>query len=113
MTISLTDNTSVSIIAEQEGKIFDIPVNIDTTSESPNFQFILPLRQYKTTVQEFIIDDDLQPYQFTDINVPIEGKVSSLEVYVRDPDASTDSDGRLYTLFNSLYFSESHILKNG
>ena len=103
MTISLTNNTSVSITAEQDGKIFDIPVSIDSTSDDMNFQFIIPLRQYRTTVQEFVIDDDLQPYQFTDINVPIEGKVSSLEVYVRDPDASADSNGRLYTLFNSLY----------
>ncbi len=107
VTVALTNNTSVSITAEQEGKIFDIPVNIDTTSEPPNFQFVLPVRQYKTTVQEFVIDEDLQPFQFTDIDVPIDGKVASLEVYVRDPNAATDSDGRLYTLFNSLYLMSS------
>jgi hypothetical protein len=103
ITVSLTNNASVSISAEQDGKIYDVPVNVDTTSADHSFQFIIPLRQYKTTVQEFVIDEDLQLFQFTDINVPIDGKVSSLDVYIRDPNASTDSDGRLHTLFNSLY----------
>lgn len=105
--ISLTNNTSISIKAEEDGKIVSVPFNMDTTSADLNFQFIIPLRQYKTTVQEFTIDDDLQPYQFTDIDVPVDGKVSSLEVYVRDPDASSESTGRLYTRFNSLYLMNS------
>jgi hypothetical protein len=103
ITVSLTNNTSVSISAEQDGKIFDVPVAIDTVSEQSSFEFVLPVRQYKTTIEETGIDEDLQPYQFTDIDIPIDGKVSSLKVYVRDPNASTDSSGNLYTLFSSLY----------
>jgi len=107
LTIKLTNNTSVNITAEKDGKIFEIPYNIDTTSEDSNFQFILPLRQFKSSIQEFQLDDDLQPYQFTDINVPIEGKVSDVTVYVRDPNDSTESTGRLYEKFNSLYLMSS------
>ena len=108
-TIKIVDNTSVMISADQDGKVFDIPVSIDTTSEESNFQFLLPTRQYKTTVQEFVIDDDLQLYQFTDINVPINGKVASIEIHVKDPDSSSslpgseEDIGRLYERFNSLY----------
>jgi len=103
VSIKVTNNTSVLISAEQEGKVFNVPVSIDTTSDNPNFQFLLPTRQYKTTVQEFTIDEDLQPYQFVDVNVPIDGKVADMEVYVRDPDSSTEDTGRLYERFNSLY----------
>jgi hypothetical protein len=103
MDIIVTDNTSVSISASASGKIIDVPYNIDTTSENMNFQFIIPLKQYKTIYQEFVIDEDLQPYQFTDIDVPVEGKVSSLKVYVRGPNEATTSEGLLYTRFDSLY----------
>ncbi len=103
VNVNVINNTSILISAEQEGKVFNVPVNIDTTSENPNFQFLLPTRQYKTTVQEFTIDEDLQPYQFTDINVSIDGKVADMEIYVRDPDSSAEDTGRLYERFNSLY----------
>lgn len=100
-TVTVTGNTAVSIVAEQSEKLYDIPVNVDTTSEQSVFQFILPVRQYKTTVQEFTLDEDLQPFQFSDINVPIEGKVSDLTVKVIDPDDTT-SNGTTYTEFDSL-----------
>ena len=102
-TVTLSNNTSVSIVAEQNGKIYNLPVNIDTTSEESSFQFILPARQYKTTIQEFQLDDDLQMFQFTDLYIPIEGRVSGIEIYVRDPDEDTSNTGRLYERFNSLY----------
>jgi hypothetical protein len=102
-TVTVTDNTSVIITAEQDGKLFNVPVSIDTTSDDSYFQFLLPTRQYKISEQEFTIDEDLQLYQFTDINVPIEGKVASMKVYVRDPDSIEGDTGRLYERFNSLY----------
>ena len=107
LTVNVSNNTSVVISAEQDEKIFDVPVSIDTTSEQSNFQFILPTRQYKTTIQEFTIDEDLQPYQFTDINIPIDGKVANITIYVREPNASTEDTGRLYERFNSLYLMNS------
>jgi len=106
-TITLTNNTSVRITSEQDGKIYNIPVSIDTTSVKQSFSFIMPTRQYKTTIQEFTIDSDLQPFQFTDVNVPVEGKVASIEIYVRGPNESTSNTGRLYTQFNSLYLMSS------
>lgn len=102
-TINVTNNTSVSITTEQDGKIYNLPVSIITDPDLSYFQFLLPVRQYKSTVQEFTIDSDLQLFQFTDINVPFDGKLASMVVYVRDPDSSSEDTGRLYTQFNSLY----------
>ncbi len=105
--VTITNNTSVTITNEVDGKVYDVPVAIDTTSDDQNFQFIMPTKQYQSTVQEFQLDDDLQPFQFTDINVPIDGKVADIAVYVKDPDASSVDTGRLYTQFNSLYLMSS------
>ncbi len=102
-TISITNNTSVSISADEDGKIYNLPVLIDTTSADNQFQFVLPVKQYKRTTQEFQLDADLQPFQFSTIDIPVDGKVSGLTVYVRDPDASPNDTGRLYTEFDSLY----------
>lgn len=106
-TVVITNNSSVRISADQDGKVYDIPVNVDTTSEDSNFQFILPVRQYEPKTQEFQIDSDLQLFQFTDINVPIDGKVAGITVYVKDPDAAESDTGRLYTEFDSLYLMSS------
>jgi len=102
-TVTITNNTSITISSDQDGKVYDVPVNIDTTSADSSFFFIMPTRQYKTSIQEFQIDDDLQPFQFTDIDVPIAGRVAGIEVYMKDPDAGENDTGRLYTQFNSLY----------
>lgn len=106
-TITLTNNTSVSISADEDGSIYDLPVFVDTTSSDQHFQFVLPVRQYRRVTQEFTLDEDLQPFQFSSIDVPITGKVSALTVYIRDPDADPTSTGRLYTSFNSLYLMGS------
>ncbi len=99
--ITVTNNASVSIVVTQDStKTYNLPVNIDTTSSDPSFTFILPVRQYKEVEQEFQIDSDIELYQFITIDVPLDGKLSSLEVQVRDPDSTS---WRLYTEFNSIY----------
>jgi len=99
--ITVTNNASVSIVVTQDStKTYNLPVNIDTTSADPSFTFILPVRQYKEVEQEFQIDSDIELYQFITIDVPLDGKLSSLEVQVRDPDSAS---WRLYTEFNSIY----------
>ncbi|HOH58918.1 MAG TPA: hypothetical protein PLQ22_02785, partial [Bacilli bacterium] len=99
--ITVTNNASVSIVVTQDStKTYNLPVNIDTTSSDPSFTFILPVRQYKEVEQEFQIDSDIELYQFITIDVPLDGKLSSLEVQVRDPDSAS---WRLYTEFNSIY----------
>lgn len=99
--ITVINNSSVSIVVTQDSsKIYNLPVNIDTTSSDPSFSFILPARQYEKVEQEFQIDSDIELYQFITIDVPLNGKVSSLVVQIRDPDSTS---WRSYTEFNSLY----------
>jgi len=104
-TINITGTTNVNVTVLQDGtKTYNLPVNIDTTSAEPSFSFVLPLRQYKQVVQEFQIDEDIELYQFITIDVPLDGKVSTMSVEVRDPDSSA---WRLYTEFNSVYLMSS------
>lgn len=99
--ITVTSNSSVSIVVTQDStKTYNLPVNIDTTSADPSFTFILPVRQYEKVEQEFQIDSDIELYQFINVDISLDGKLSSLEVQVRDPDSTS---WRLYTEFNSIY----------
>jgi len=95
-TFTITNNSAVSITAVEGTKTYSFPVTI----ADGNFSFILPLRQHKTSVQEFQVDADTQLYQFVTLDVPISGKVSSLVVEVREPDEVSFS---LWTEFNSMY----------
>ena len=103
--ITITNNTSVSVIVTQDStKIYNLPVNIDSTSSEPSFTFVLPLYQYKEVIQEFQIDEDTELYQFINIDVPLSGKVSSMLVEVQDPEGTS---WRTYTEFNSVYLMSS------
>lgn len=101
-TIRVINNTTVKVTAIYENKSYDIPVSIDSTNNE--FSFLLPTRQYKVIEQQFQIDSDLQDYQFTDIEVPISGQVSSLTVKVTPPGSATSTT---YTEFESLYLMSS------
>lgn len=100
-TISITNNSSVSISVLEGSKSYTFPVTIDT--ENNEFVFILPLRQYKTTVQEFQIDSDTPLYQFVTIDVPFTGKISSLQVEVKNPGEPAFT---IWTEFASLYLMD-------
>jgi len=103
--LTIINNSSVTITAiEDSTKTYSIPVSIDSTSAIPSFTFILPIRQYKEIIQEFQIDDDTEVYQFVTIDVPLDGKVSSLTVEIKDPDSAS---WRLYTEYNSVYLMSS------
>ena len=104
--ITVSNNSSVEITVDQDGRIFNLPVNIDTTVEM-EFSFLLPTRQYKPVRQEFQLDADLELYQFSDIEIPFRGKISNIEVHVKEPGSNPDDTGRLYTQFNSLYLMSS------
>jgi len=86
----------------EENKRYTLPVDIDT--EENTFSFVLPIRQYKTTVQEFQIDEDVSIYQFITVDVPLDGKVSAMTVEIRNPG---DTDFTLWDEFNSLYLMSS------
>ena len=103
-SIRVLNNSQVTVTVTDDNRIYDLPTTIDTTGSSPQFRFILPVRQYETITQEFQIDEDLQPYQFTYIDVPLSGKVSVMSVRVRDPGGSSY---RIYEEFNSTYLMSS------
>lgn len=97
--IVITNNNQVSITVTEGNKILNLPYIIDTTSNN-NFIFVLPVRQYETITQQFQIDEDLQPFQFSYIDVPLTGKVSTMTVSVTDPNGIAST---IYTEYNSLY----------
>jgi hypothetical protein len=103
-SVRVQNNSQVSITVTDGNKIYNIPTIIDATSADPQFRFILPLRQYESIVQEFQIDEDLQSFQFTYIDVPLTGKVSTMTVEIKDPEGSSY---QLYTEFNSTYLMAS------
>lgn len=101
--ITVRNNNQVSVVVTEDNKVYNLPVFIDSTTLN-QFQFVLPVRQIKNISQEFQIDDDLQSYQFTNIDVPLNGKVSTMTVNLRDPNGSS---WRSYTEFNSTYLMDS------
>ena len=101
--ITVTNNNSASVVITEGSKVYNLPVSIDTTSAN-DFSFILPLRQYKSSAQEFQIDSDIRVYQFVTLDVPVTGKVASLSVAVRSPGSTS---WQLYTEFQSLYLMTS------
>jgi hypothetical protein len=82
--VTVTNNSIANVYVLEGNKRYNLPVDFTTTG----FSFVLPMRQYKQVIQEFQIDEDLQTYQFVTLDVPINGKVSSLIVQVREPGSS-------------------------
>lgn len=104
-TIEVVNNLYATVTLTEGNRVYNIPVTIDSTSaDKPFFSFVLPVRQYKETEQEFQIDDDIKDYQFITLDVPISGQVSTMEVRVRAPGSST---WNTYTEFNTLYLMTS------
>jgi hypothetical protein len=104
-TITVTDNSTVSISVQEGNKTYNFPVNIDTVEEE--FSFVLPVRQVKADIQEFQIDSDLQTYQFYDQEVELDGQVSSLLVEVQEAGSTSWTT---YISFNSLFLMDDNDL---
>ena len=99
-TIKVTNNSQVSVVVREGNRTYNMPV----TLESGYFYFVLPFRQYSTSIQEFQISEDLQQYQFTSIEVPFDGQQSSAIVEVRPPNSASYE---LYSEVSSLYLMEA------
>jgi len=97
--VTVTNNSYVSVVVTEENKIYNLPVSIDTTGDE-QFSFLLPVRQYDTSVQEFQIDEDTQEFQFVVVDVPVDAKIADLKVEVREPG---ETSWRLYEEFDSVY----------
>jgi len=94
-TIEITNASSVSItVTTSDNRTFNLPFTI----ENGSLEFILPVRQYKVTTIERQVDSDLQALQFFTLDVPLNGKVSSMSVSV---------GGTSYTEYSSLYLMGS------
>ncbi len=98
--VTITNNKNVNVIAKtNDNRTFSFPVYVDTTSDM-EFRFLMPVRQYKPTVQEFQLDEDIETYQFVTLDVPLKGKMSTIKVEMRDPGGSA---WQIYEEFASLY----------
>lgn len=100
-TITVTNNSSVEIVAQEGTKVINIPVIVDAES----FSFALNVRQLTTEAQEFQIPADLQIYQFYNVDVAFIGKLADIEVKVREP-GQTGWD--TYTQYESLYLMDEN-----
>ena len=100
-TITVTNNSAVRIQTQQDTKVTNIPVVIDTDDNT--FSFSLLMNQKYLEVQEFQINADLQTYQFYTQEVVFQGKISEAIVEIKD----TDQPGyELYTEIPSLYLMD-------
>jgi len=99
-TVTVTNNSQVSVIVTEGNRTYNLPVTIETEQ----FLFILPLRQFKTSIQEFQISEDLQQYQFVAIEVPFDGQISTQVVGVRPPESSSFET---YTEVASLFLMDN------
>lgn len=98
-TVTVTNNSSVSISIQEGNKIYSLPVETDAS----NFYFLLPMQNYEQEVQEFQIASDLQLYQFTSVEPSFDGQLSSVTVEVQPPNSSSRET---YTAVNSLFLME-------
>lgn len=98
--IEVTNNSQVKITVREGNRTYILPVTIDTS----DFLFILPLRQFSTSQQEFQIDEDLKQYQFVTIDVPFLGQISDKIIQIKPPDSSAYE---LYTEIPSLFLMDA------
>jgi len=96
---TITTNSSASILLTEGTKKYNLPVSTDDSG----FSFVLPLRQYKTTIQETQIDSDLEQYQFVTKDIPLSGKVSTMSIVFTDPG---DASETTWTEYNTLYLMD-------
>jgi len=98
--ITVTAAGAVTVTVTEGNKVYSLPVR--TTSS--NFYVVLPVRQYKIDEQQFQIDEDLRTYEFTSIDVTLDGQVSEMAVQITAPGSSVP---QVYTEFTSLYLMSS------
>jgi len=95
-TVTVIGNSTATVVVEEGTKTYILPVTIN----SSGLNFVLPVRQLKIVEQEFQVDEDLQEFQFITIDVPIDGKVSTLTVEIKDVGSPSYTQ---WTEFSSLY----------
>lgn len=99
-TIKVENNSTCNIVVANGNKRYTLPYDVDSGVSS----FILPLRQFKETIQEYQIDSDTQEFQFVTLDVPITGELASIQVEIQDPGSSGYVT---WTEFDSLFLMSS------
>jgi len=99
--ITIENNTIVTVKAVEENKSYNLSVFVDPNVEC---YFLLPVKQIKENRQEFQIDEDLKSFQFVNIDVPLESKLSDLTVFVKSPGSDILEE---YTEYTSLFLMSS------
>ena len=97
VNITVTNNKTVNVqMIDSNNRRVNLPV----TTTGTFFSFVLNLKQVTLVEQEFQIDGDTREFQFVTIDVPIDGQVSSMKVYLQDPGSSSLT---LWKEYQSLY----------
>jgi hypothetical protein len=99
-TITVTNNSQVSVIIREGNRTYNLPVTVD----ADQFYFVLPMTQITTNSQEFQISEDLQQYQFVTVEAPFSGQISSQTVSVQPPDSNSSVT---YTEYPSLFLMDN------
>ncbi|RLC27154.1 MAG: hypothetical protein DRH37_11160, partial [Deltaproteobacteria bacterium] len=97
--ITVTNNSQVSIVVEEENTSYNLPVIID----EDKFMFLLTFKQVESTEQEFQVSDDLKQYQFVSFDVEFEDQLSEISVTVQPPDSPSTYT---YTQVSSLFLMD-------
>jgi hypothetical protein len=105
--INVLNNSNPTITVTEDNKVYNLPYSTSTDEQGNRyFSVVLPFRQFETDEQEFQVPEDLETYQFYDLDVSftdISKKISSVTVQIRPPGSS----GYItYTEYTSLFLMD-------
>lgn len=105
--INVLNNSNPTITVTEDNKVYNMPYSTSSDDQGNRyFSVVLPFRQFSTDVQEFQVPEDLQTYQFYDLDVSftdITKKISTVTVQVRPPGSSGYTT---YTEYTSLFLMD-------
>jgi len=105
-TINVLNNSNPTITVTEDNKVYNIPYSFSSDSQGNYFSCVLPFKQFETDEQEFQVPEDLQTYQFFDLDVSftdITKKISEITVQVR-PEGSAGYE--TYDEYTSLFLMD-------
>ena len=105
--INVLNNSTPTITVTEDNKVYNLPYSLSTDDQGNNyFTVVLPFKQFEVDIQEFQVPEDLQTYQFFDLDVSftdVSKKISEVLVQVRPPGSS---GYETYTEYTSLYLMD-------
>ena len=105
--INVLNNSNPTITTTEDNKVYNLPYSTSTDDQGNRyFSVVLPFRQFETDEQEFQVPEDLETYQFYDLDVDFSDtskKISSAVVQVQPPGSSGTTT---YTEYTSLFLMD-------